>query len=251
MKNLHHFKYLVLSLLGFILMTGCSQTEDPIAPEGTPTYAGNSALHKSNDDNDDHWAEDDEDVTFEPQEFCSGWSLGQCDGTEPGNPPTCQTNVFMIGTGSLLVSRDNLCFKTLPTTLKGNVVFRAWAFPATDSNTNFFIILGDSKVSKEAILIRVNETNRWFADTFSPEVPVANYSLTWTKIKIVINTDQNTFSLWLDDVLVAQDKPTQASISGGINSFGLTSGRGTQPHASYIDDIRMSVDDDDDEDDDD
>ena len=50
MKTLKIYPFVTLFLLGFVLISGCNQTESPITTEDTSTYAGEQALMKSNDD---------------------------------------------------------------------------------------------------------------------------------------------------------------------------------------------------------
>ena len=153
----------------------------------------------------------------------------------------CQNKIVKEGSGSILVSRDNLCYKTLSTPLVGRIEFKAWALPAKDSNTNFSIRLGSSLTSRESIVVSTNQTNRWFYSRKGSGRPVAkNYRLDWTEVKIVINSQKSTYSLWIDNQLIEQNIPADRSIQNGIDSIGLHSGRGKSAHASYIDDIHIS-----------
>jgi hypothetical protein len=50
MKKPNIYLFVILFLLGFVLISGCSQTENPLATERTSTYGGEQVLMKSKDE---------------------------------------------------------------------------------------------------------------------------------------------------------------------------------------------------------
>lgn len=173
------------------------------------------------------------DGTFD---LCSGWDLR--DGHESGFV-RCQTTTLRSGAQALEVKRDNLTWKKLPRPLRGIVEFTAWALPARDRNTNFSIRIGRHDGQREAIIVGLNESNRWFHNAQGHQRFVARYSMDWTPLRLVIDTVRSRYSFWIDGQQVAGDVPVAADLSGGIDAIGVHSGRGAVGHSSYIEDMRF------------
>lgn len=168
-------------------------------------------------------------------DLCEGWNI--FDGPEVGYV-RCQKNVTKFGTSTLEVSRANVTWKNLQTSLKGLIEFSAWVLPAKDYNTNFSIRLGSTNNQREAIYVEINESNRWFYREINKgQIPLTNYKLDWTHIVIIINTLNSTYSLWIDGVQYVQNVKAIYDIGTGINTIGLMSGRGTSGHPSYVEGI--------------
>ncbi len=172
-------------------------------------------------------------VPYTPQDFCSGWD--QCDGTESGNPPTCQSSEVKVGSGSLLVSRDNICWKEFSEPLKGLIEFSAWIKPNSGDN-NFGLSIGTARGASSIALVK-SDAMVWAAHYEGSYHVTGPYLPEWKKARFLIDTSTNKFSLWMDDTLVAKNVTTTLPISDGIKTIGLSSGRGAVAYDSHIDDI--------------
>jgi|GEM_PF-3905938 len=173
-------------------------------------------------------------VVYEPQDFCQGWDIRE--GHESGIDPTCQTEIFKVGSGSVKVSRDNVNRKLLPVSAKGIVEFEAWVLPGTQGS-NFGLSLGNTGTSTEAIAVSVSDSSSWAYRVQSSLVYLAPYSQTWTKLRIRVDTEAGTMDLWIDDYQFLNGITLYHSLSEGINIIGLSSGRAGSAYDSYIDDI--------------
>jgi hypothetical protein len=162
-----------------------------------------------------------------------GWDI--FDGGETGTI-LCTTSVKKVGNTSIAISRDNLIYKNLPGTFTGDVSVSLWMFPATDSNTNNSFRLGHVDAGREAISIRINESNRWFLG--SDANVIGNYSGTWTFVQMQIDTVNGTLDVWLDGDHVLSN--FSVNLPQGINSIGVHSGRGAVGHTSYFDELIIS-----------
>ena len=169
-------------------------------------------------------------TTYTTQDFCDGWIYL---GVEPGV-------VECVDENTLLVSRCNHNLKELPAPLFGLVEFTASVLPKGDYDTNFSIRLGSTTSSMDAVFLGMNETNRWvYHDENGGEHWIGPYSGTWTQVRILMDTATNTWSLWLDGALIAEDIIADWDITAGINLFQLHSGRSTIPKDSYLRDIEL------------
>jgi len=171
-------------------------------------------------------------TTYTTPDFCdpSDWIYY---GSSPGT-------VGCVDSETLLISRCNHTVFPFPDPLQGVVEFTCLALPTGDYNTNFSIRLGSSATSMDAVFLGMNETNRWvYHDENGGEHWIGLYSGTWTKVRILINTDVNKWSLWLDDILIAEDIGADFDITSGIDLFQLHSGRNEVPHDSYLKNIEI------------
>ena len=169
-------------------------------------------------------------TTYTTQDFCDGWIYL---GTEPGV-------VECVDENTLLVSRCNHNLLELPAPLFGLVEFTASVLPKGDYDTNFSIRLGSTTSSMDAVFLGMNETNRWvYHDENGGEHWIGPYSGTWTEVRILMDTSTNTWSLWLDGALIAENIIADWDITAGINLFQLHSGRSTIPKDSYLRNIEL------------
>lgn len=176
-------------------------------------------------------------------DLCKGWvPVGQESGYV-----RCQTAVRRAAPVALEVSRDNLSWKRLDPALAGRVEVSMWALPARDANTNFTVRLAgtlpasqqpaDGQPGCEAASVATNETDRWHVGTGDF---VAPYTRKWTRVRLVVDTERNSYEVFLDERRVAGPMATWCDVRGGIAGVGLASGRAAQGHRSYVEDLAVT-----------
>ncbi|HEY7910269.1 MAG TPA: hypothetical protein VIG62_00025 [Blastocatellia bacterium] len=181
-------------------------------------------------------------------DMCNGWDSWL--GTENGSV-RCQGVVVKSGPRALEVERGDLTFKTLSQPLTGLVEFTAWALPARGGKSSFAIGLGNSRGSSPdkgqltstgnrlGITVALNNAGRWTYTKGRDTAAAGAYSMQWTRVRLLINTRRNAYSMWIDGRLIARGLKAATDLSGGIDSIGLLSDRASAGQSSYIEAITL------------
>ena len=189
-----------------------------------------------------------------------GWTF-----CNPSDPVVCATVtathlVKKVGVVGIRVNGDSRRYRILSETLTGRLTVDLWMLPATDSNTNNSFALGfftpGNDEPDSSVVIRINETNTWFLNTPAGHGAgsavggwsnrdgwiLGPYKMDWTKVRLVLHPELETVEAYIDDVQVGFAISTlhpdgSPSLSQGVNSIGMHSGRGASGHDSYFDDL--------------